>query len=91
MSEKVIKFPADHRRRMRKKMGKGYVPCMETERWLQFPAESSGYFDQGEFIEVSVMTCSRGTDEPRKICGLMITREDLMRALEAIAPPDADA
>jgi hypothetical protein len=91
MAKNIIKFPAGNARRRRKKTGKGIVPCMETERWLQFPDESSGYFEQGEFIEVAVMTYSPTKERPRKICDLLVTREDLLTAINSITPPDADA
>lgn len=91
MAKKIIKFPWGPAARLKKKMGKGCVPCMETQRWLQFPAESSGYFEEGEFIDIDVMTYSEASEGPKKICSLTVTREDLLRAVNAIPPPDANA
>ncbi|MGD2126251.1 MAG: hypothetical protein PVG99_09240 [Desulfobacteraceae bacterium] len=91
MADKIIKFPVSYARRMQEKIGRGLVPCMATERWIQFPLESSGYFDEGEFIEISVMTYSHAHDKPRKICDLTVTREDLLRAISAVVPPDGHA
>jgi hypothetical protein len=85
--EKIIKFPISYSQRMKNQMGKGYVPCMVSGRWLQFPDKSSGFFGGGEFIEISVMTEGMG-DKPKKICDLIITREDIMSAVNSVNNPE---
>ena len=43
----------------------------------------------GEFITVDVMAMQMDEDKPsKKICELIITREDLMNALKHISPND---
>ena len=59
---------------------------MVSGRWLQFPEKSAGHFGGGEFIALDVMT--EGEDEkPRKLCGLVVTRKDLLRVINAIKEP----
>lgn len=85
--DKVLKFPISNWERIKNQMGKGYVPCMVSERWIQFPNKSGGNYSKGEFIEISVMT--RGDNgKPRKLCDLVITREDIVRAIDSVEKPD---
>jgi len=86
MSKRIIKYPIDSWQRHVNKMGPGFVPCMVSERWLQFPAQSAGHFDRGEFIDIQVMT-NGSNDKPKKICDLILTREDLLKALDSVSPP----
>lgn len=56
---------------------------MVSSRWIQFSAEGSTKLSEGEAISLWVMT--EGVDgEPRKLCELIVTREDLMSAIELI-------
>ena len=85
--DKLIKFPISYSQRIKNQMGKGYVPCMVSERWIQFPSKSGGNFSAGEYIEISVMTM--GHDEkPRKLCDLVVTKEDIIRAINSVENPD---
>jgi len=87
--EKIIKFPITHSQREKNQMGEGYVPCVVSERWLQFPNMSAGHYGGGEFIEISVMT--RDSDKkPKKLCDLVITREDIIRAINWVKDPEKD-
>ncbi len=90
MKNKVIKFPISRSNCHKNKMGNGYVPCMVSDRWIQFPKKSAGHFEGGEFIEISIMTHSYTKDEPRKLCDMIVTREDLLRAINAITEPDKE-
>ena len=69
-------------------MGKGYVPCMVSDRWIQFPKKSVGHFGGGEFIEISIMTHSYTKNRPAKLCDMIVTREGLLKAINAISDPD---
>lgn len=80
-----IKFPTDSMKRLRNRLGKYAVPCVVSERWLQFPKKSGGHFRDGEFIQLSVMTKDQD-DEPRKLCDLVVTREDLLKAIGFVKP-----
>ena len=53
---KIIKFPITHWQKHKNEKGPGFVPCMVSERGLQFPDKSAGHYVGGEFIEISVMT-----------------------------------
>ena len=88
--EKIVRFPISRTRRVQNRMGAGYVPCEVSSRFLQFDLKSSLQAD-GEFISLSVMT-SRDWDDgpvnPRRLCSLVVTRADLIRALAAVKPRD---
>lgn len=88
MKDKIIKFPISHSKRHKNKMGKGYVPCMISDRWIKFPKKSAGHFGEGEFIEISIMTHSYTKGKPTKLCDMIVTREDLLKAINAVADPD---
>ena len=58
------------------------MPCQVSERWLQFPKTATALHD-GDFMIVDVMTM--GSDEKeRKLCELVLTKQDLMRMLEQV-------
>jgi hypothetical protein len=62
------------------------VPCIVSDRWLEFSQDGSGRTFEGEAIVLSVMT--NGSDEkPRKLCELIVTREELLRVLSLIEKP----
>ena len=88
--KKIVRFPISRKTRVQNRMGAGYVPCELTMRFLQFDLKSSVQAD-GEFISLSVMT-SRDWDDgpvnPRRLCSLVVTRADLVRALAAVKPRD---
>lgn len=70
-------------KRVKKKLGDFAVPCMVSERWIQFSTQGSAKLSEGEYITLWVMT--RGADDqPRKLCELIVTREDLQGALDLI-------
>jgi hypothetical protein len=51
-------------------------------RWLAFP-EKSEFVADGHHMFVDVMTMS-GDENPRKLCTLCISKEDLLAALEKV-------
>jgi len=67
--------------------GPGYVPCEVSGRWLQFPEKSGGNFQIGELMEVKVMTKGDSGNE-RLLCSLIITKEDLVRAINSVKTPE---
>ena len=70
-------------KRIKRKLGDFAVPCMVTERWIQVSTGGSSKQPEGEYITLWVMT--RGADDqPRKLCELIVTREDLQGALDLI-------
>jgi len=71
--------------RWRKEHGDFTVPCIVSGRYLQFSDKGTTHIDVGEVISLAVMT-----DTPekgaRKLCELIITREQLMHVLDLIEP-----
>jgi hypothetical protein len=69
--------------RWRAKHGDFAVPCVVRGRWWEFSQRGSARIMEGEAITLTVKT--EGADEqPRKLCELIVTREDLMRVLGII-------
>lgn len=78
-NEKVVRIPITYSQRKINEMGEGYVPCEVSGRWLQFPDNVSDL----RWIPVDVMTI--GSDSTaRKICELVIGKEDILRAINSI-------
>ena len=59
------------------------VRCIVSDRWLSFPVEAGPQLECGEPFVVRVMTRSV-YDKPRRICKLIVTREDLLNTLKQI-------
>ncbi|MDP1419219.1 hypothetical protein Q8G35_12435 [Peribacillus simplex] len=76
---KLIKIPITNAQRKINEYGNGYVPCEVTERWLQFSENGSS----NGLVEVNVMTLG-ANDKPRKVCELVLTKENILRALENV-------
>ena len=86
MSDKVKNFPITYSQRRKNMMGPLRVECQISGRYLQFH-EKSDIVQGGEFITVDVMPMQIEDDKPvRRICELIITREDLLEALKHITP-----
>lgn len=83
MEKKVVRIPINSMTRLKNKLGKGAVPCQVSDRWLKFPTESAGHFGGGEFIVLDVMTLDKNESQ-RKICELVVTREDLLSAINGV-------
>jgi hypothetical protein len=87
---KVVRIPVSVDQRHRNTVGPGYVPCMVSDRWLRFPKQSGGHFGGGEYIAADVMTGSP-EEHPRRLCELIVTREDLLRAISSVTDPQGKA
>lgn len=74
---------ANWRDRFRVKHGDFTVPCMVSNRWLQFSTDGSARFVEGEYIQMWVMTLD-SEEQPKKLCELIVTREDLLDVLDLI-------
>lgn len=74
--------PISERRRLADVM-EGRANCQVSGRWLQFPETArtvrNGY-GTASFMVVDVMT-KNSDDEVRKICELVLTKEDLLQIL----------
>jgi hypothetical protein len=60
--------------------------CQVSSRWLQFP-QTAQAVDGASFMFVDVMT-SNGDDHEKKICQLILTKEDLLEILKRIQVPN---
>ena len=69
--------------RWRRQHGDFAVPCVVPGRWLEFSQGGSTRIGESEAITLSVMTDGSG-ERPRKLCELIITREELLRVLSLI-------
>jgi hypothetical protein len=62
------------------------VPCHVSERWLRFaPREQFEVVDE-DLIQLDVMTLD-DDDAPYKLCELVVSRGDLLRAIAAYGDP----
>jgi hypothetical protein len=84
-ARQVSKFPLGWLERWRNYYLPLGVPCIVSNRWLQFAESGAGPYREGEYIRVDVMTNTG--DTPRKICELVVTREDLLRAINNVKRP----
>ena len=88
MNEKVTRFPITYSERRKNMVGPLCVECQVSGRYLRFH-EKSDIVQAGEFITVDVMAMQMDEDKPsKKICELIVTREDLLNALKHISPDD---
>jgi hypothetical protein len=84
-SDDVIPFPVRGFQRQKNEAGRHAALCIVSERWLQFPKRGGSPLQIGEPLTIRVMTKnSEGKD--RTICELIVTREDLLRAIAAVEP-----
>lgn len=88
MSEKTKKFPITGSQRHKNIIGPMCVECEVSGRYLQFH-ENSELVSSGELITIDVMPMMEDYDKPSKrICQLIIKKEDLMNALTHITPSE---
>jgi hypothetical protein len=86
MSDNVIRFPGGHLRRKRLDERQGIVRCEVSGRWLQMPSQAH-QFDKGTYLAIDVMTKS-GEGKSRKLCELVLLKEDILKAVAAIPVKD---
>ncbi len=78
----IKKFPITFTQILKNERGKTSVSCQISDRWIRFSEESTK-LEGGEFISLDVMTL--GSDEKeKKICELVVTREEILEALSNI-------
>ena len=86
MNGKITKFPITRSERRKNTVGPLNVECLVSGRYLCFH-EKSAVLQDGEFITVDVMAMQMDENKPpKKICELIVTREDLMNALKRVSP-----
>ncbi len=69
--------------RWRQQHGDFAVPCVVSGRWMEFSQRGSAHIGDGEAITLSIMTDGAG-EHPRKLCELIVTREEMLRVLSLI-------
>ncbi len=79
MSEKVIQIPVSYEQRKLNEHGLGYVPCLTTDKWLQFPETAVHEVN----IPVKLMAQEDGED-PIQLSELYLSKSDLLRAINAV-------
>jgi hypothetical protein len=87
--DRIRRMPISWHTRLKNELGKGAVPCLVSGRWLKFPSESGGFFKEGEYIVLNVMTTD-ANDKDRKLCELVVTREDLLDAINSVKAPSTE-
>lgn len=78
----VINIPITYSKRKKNEMGKGYVPCQISSRYLKLRSISE--VGDKNFIMLDVMT-ENDENEHRKICEMAIAIEDLAEAIKEIS------
>jgi hypothetical protein len=80
--DKIIQFPTKSKERRKNRLGKRAVPCLISDRWLQFAKDVHPLKD-GDYVFLDVMTRANGEKE-RKICQLCVSKQDVIAAIEAL-------
>jgi hypothetical protein len=62
------------------------VPCHVSERWIRFVEREQYEVLDEDLLHVDVMTLD-DDDAPYKLCELIISRGDLLRAVAAVGDP----
>lgn len=89
MSDKVIKFPITHSQKRKNQLGPLAIKCEVSGRLVKFNPKSDFVRNDSEFIYLEIFPDSDPDfpdKEQKRICELVLTREDLMKALEHISP-----
>lgn len=88
MNDKVMKFPITYSDRRRNQLGPLTIGCEISGRLVKFNKKSHNC-KVGDLIYLEVFP-EQDPDNPgkktRRICELVLTREDLLKALEHITP-----
>lgn len=79
---KITKFPNSKERRDRRNLSNNIAECEISGRWLQFPRKAE-IVGGKSLMFINVMTNGQD-DNPRKICELVLAKEDLLAILEKI-------
>lgn len=87
-NNKIKQFPITYSQRRKNSLGPLHVECQISGRYLKFYKNSS-MLQGGEFITLDVMaTPTEDGKASKKICQMIVTREDLIEALNNITPKE---
>lgn len=70
-------------KRYKAKLGAFAVPCIVSNRWIEFSQGGSARLEDGEAVTIHIMT-QGADDKPRRLCEMVILREDLLSALALV-------
>jgi len=85
---KIKQFPITYSQRRKNSLGPLHVECQVSGRYLKFHKNSS-ILQGGEFITLDVMAMPiEDGKASKKICQMIVTREDLLEALNNITPKE---
>ena len=85
----VTRFPTDGLTRRKNSLGRYAVSCVVSDRFFKFCKVSSPTRGTGDLLIIDVMTGGYHGEEAKKICQLIVAREDLEAALSKVKPsPD---
>lgn len=80
LNNKVVRMPNNNwTDRKRNQVGKGFVPCEVSGRYLNIHDE-----EKGEYLIVDVMTSATKDGEDRKLTELVIRLKDLKKVLNQL-------
>ena len=88
MNDQVRRFPVGGFQRWHNALGQRAVPCIVSNRWLQFPERSDrfedGDYPDGDYMFVDVMTTTDGGQTRKKLVTLCISKADILAALSEV-------
>lgn len=86
MTDKLINFPISWSELQKNIDGPLCVRCRVSGRSLQFYPRSDNEIDGSELIGFDVMSSEDDEKPTRKLCSIVVKREDLLNALKHIQP-----
>ncbi len=88
MNGKIKKFPISFSQRRKNTLGPLVAECQVSGRYLKFHKKSS-ILQGGEFITIDVMSTQfKDNEKQYKICELIVTKGDLLKALNHVSPEE---
>lgn len=79
MTTNVIPIPITYNQRKLNEYGEGYVPCLVSDQWLQFPETAVHEIN----IPVKIMEETED-GQPFEVGELFLSKSDLLRAVHAV-------
>ncbi len=84
MATHIIQFPAS-RENQRRLENRKRIACQMSTRWLQFRPFSYDV-PAGVFLHLDIMTQTEQNAKPRRLCDVLISRDELLEAIQRIEP-----
>ena len=77
--DNITRFPIKTHQRWKNRLGRRAVPCLVSDRWLQFPGNSD-LLEGEHYMFVDVMTIADGKNA-RKLTTVCLSKERVLAAL----------